>query len=265
MTNVQLKHRVIALQLQTYNYMKNGILITVLALLSITSWQCGTLSKLGIIPSELEMSGGLKGALQQGLFKGFDAFANPNSNANLLLKLPLELDKMESLLGLAGVKVPVADISKKITSAMTSSMLTAKPIFIQALKEMSIRDASKILITNNSHAATDYFKLAVTDSLTKALMPIIDSTVKVQDADKEYKQIVGIVNNIPFSNKKLEPNLNAFIAGRTLDIMFAMIANEEAQIRSKYSLGKTDLVRKAFSYAEQEVKRKYGISVPPAQ
>ena len=38
---------------------------------------CSTLKKLGIIPSELEMITGLKQALTQGLFRSFDAFADP--------------------------------------------------------------------------------------------------------------------------------------------------------------------------------------------
>jgi 5-hydroxyisourate hydrolase-like protein (transthyretin family) len=223
---------------------------------SISNWQCNTLKKLGLVPNELEMATGLKGALEQGLFKGFDAFANPNSNAALLLKLPGEIDKIKSTLETLGVKVPIADITQKLTAAMGTAMTTAKPIFMQSLKDMSIKDAAKILVTNNEHAATDYFKANATANLTKAFVPIVDSTIKINGADKEYKQIATIFNAIPFTNKKMEDNLSGFIAGRAIDAMFIMIAQEESSIRTKYQLRKTDIIKKVFNYAEQEIKRK---------
>ncbi len=227
-------------------------------IISILQLSCGSLSKLGLVPNQLEMATGLKGALEQGLFKGLDAFANPSNNANVLLRLPGEIDKLQNVLQTLGVKTDITQITSKLTAAMGSAMTTAKPIFIQSLKDMSIKDAAKILVTNNNHAATDYFKQNTTANLTQALLPIIDSTIKIQGADKEYQQVVGIYNNIPFVGKKLEPNLSGFIAGRAIDAMFIMIANEEEGIRSKYQLRKTDIVRKVFNYAEAEVKRKFG-------
>ncbi len=236
--------------------MNKLLIIIFLFTLSATNWQCNSLKKLGLIPSEFEMASGLKGALEQGLFKGFDAFANPNSNAALLLKIPGEIDKIKSTLETLGVKVPIADITQKLTSAMGTAMTTAKPIFIQSLKEMSIKDAAKILVTNNDHAATDYFRANATANLTKAFIPIVDSTIKIDGADKEYKQVATIFNAIPFINKKMEENLSGFIAGRAIDALFLMVAQEEASIRSKYQLRKTDIIRKVFTYAEQELKRK---------
>ena len=43
---------------------------------------CGAIKKVAglIAPSELEMALGLKDGLTQGLFRGFNAFADPNGN-----------------------------------------------------------------------------------------------------------------------------------------------------------------------------------------
>ncbi len=243
--------------------MKSKLLVLVISTFALANWQCGGLSKLGLIPNEFEMAGGLKGALEQGLFKSFDAFANPKSNASILLKLPAEMDKVQTVLNSLGVKTSIPQITDKLTAAMGAAMTTAKPIFIQSLRNMSIKDAARILVTNNPHAATDYFKASATDSLTKALLPIVDSTVKLNGADTEYRQIANIYNNIPFLNKKIETNLSGFIAGRAIDAMFLIIAKEEQDIRSKYNFRKTDMIRKAFNYAEQEVKRKFGTQTLP--
>jgi hypothetical protein len=40
--------------------------------------------------------------------------------------------------------------------------------------------------------------------------------------------------------------------------MFMTVANEEEQIRTKYEFRKTDLMKKVFGYAEQELKRRRG-------
>jgi hypothetical protein len=38
--------------------------------------------------------------------------------------------------------------------------------------------------------------------------------------------------------------------------MFVTVANEEAQIRTRYEFRRSDLTRKVFGYAEQELKRR---------
>ena len=38
--------------------------------------------------------------------------------------------------------------------------------------------------------------------------------------------------------------------------MFGIVANEEEQIRTKYEFRKTDMMKKVFGYAEEELKRR---------
>jgi hypothetical protein len=121
---------------------------------------------------------------------------------------------------------------------------------------MSIKDAAKILITDNPHAATDYFKQSMKPGLMTAFRPIVDSTIKVEGAEKEWSGITNVYNSVPFINNPLEKNLTDFISARVVDLMFVMVANEEEQIRSKYELRKTDMMKKVFTYAEQELKKR---------
>ncbi|MEI9807819.1 MAG: DUF4197 family protein [Bacteroidota bacterium] len=46
--------------------------------------------------------------------------------------------------------------------------MAARPIFINSLRNMSIRDAAGILLTDNNHAATEYFKTAMSPELMTA-------------------------------------------------------------------------------------------------
>ena len=121
---------------------------------------------------------------------------------------------------------------------------------------MSIKDAAKILITDNTHAATEYFKTTMSPELMVAFRPIVDSTIKVEGANQDWSQIVNVYNKIPFINKPLENSLTDFIAARAIDGMFGIVANEEEQIRTKYEFRKTDMMKKVFGYAEEELKRR---------
>ena len=235
--------------------MKRILLIFTIPMLLLLSG-CSTLKKLGIIPSELEMALGLKDGLTQGLFKAFNAFADPNGNPLVRFAFPGEAEKIEKTLRDLGFDKTINQVTGKFTKAMSSAVTVAKPLFIVAVKDMSIRDAAKILVTDNPHAATDYFKQSMKPGLMTAFRPIVDSTIKTEGADKEWSSITNIYNSIPFINKPLEKNLTDFISARAVDLMFVMVANEEEQIRSKYELRKTDMMKKVFSYAEQELKKR---------
>ena len=219
---------------------------------------CDTLKKVAsvLVPTEYEMAMGLKDALSQGLFRSFAAFEDPAGNPLVRFAFPGEAEKIEKTLRDLGLDKTVDQVTGKFTRATTSAVRAAKPIFLQSLKNMSIKDAAKILITDNTHAATDYFKTEMSPELMVAFRPIVDSTINVEGANKDWNQIVNVYNKIPFIGKPLEPSLTDFIAARAVDGMFGIVANEEEQIRTKYEFRKTDLMKKVFGYADEELKRR---------
>ena len=237
--------------------MKRIFLATLLST-TITLLSCEGLKKIASIlaPSEYEMAAGLKDALSQGLFKGFDAFADPKGNPLVRFVFPGDAAKIERTLRDVGLDKMVDQVTGKFTRAMSSAVVAAKPIFLNSVKNMSIRDAAGILLTDNNHAATDYFKSTMSPELMVAFRPIVDSTIKLEGANKDWSTIVNVYNKIPFINKPLETSLTDFIAARAIDAMFVSVANEEENIRTKYEFRKTDMMKKVFGYAEEEMKRR---------
>ena len=233
------------------------ILIVAFSFLIVLA-SCDTLKKVASVfaPSEFEMATGLKDALTQGLFRSFDAFADPNANPLVRFAFPGDAAKIEKTLRDLGLDRTVDQVTGKFTRATSSAVRAAKPIFLQSVKEMSIKDAVSILVTDNTHAATEYFKLTMSPELMVAFRPIVDSTINVEGANKDWSQIVNVYNKIPFINRPLETSLTDFIAARAIDAMFSIVANEEEQIRTKYEFRKTDMMKKVFGYAEEELKRR---------
>jgi hypothetical protein len=211
-------------------------------------------SQIGL--SEFEMAAGLKDALSQGLFRGFNAFADPSGNPLVRFAFPGDAAKIEKTLKDIGMDKVVDQVTAKFTRAMSSAVTAAKPIFINSVKQMSIRDAAGILVTDNLHAATDYFKTTMSPQLMTAFRPIVDSTVKTEGANKEWTNLVTIYNKIPFINKPLETSLTDFVAARAIDAMFVSVAQEEENIRTKYEFRKTDMMKKAFAYADEQLRKR---------
>jgi len=219
---------------------------------------CDALKKIASVlaPSEFEMATGLKDALSQGLFRSFEAFADPNGNPLVRFVFPGEAAKIEKTLRDIGMDKVVDQVTGKFTRATSSAVRAAKPIFINSLKQMSIRDAVGILITDNTHAATDYFKSTMSPELMSAFRPIVDSSINLEGANKDWTNIINVYNKIPFINKPLEKSLTDFIAARAIDGMFSVVAKEEEDIRTKYEFRKTDMMKKVFGYAEQELAKR---------
>ncbi len=219
---------------------------------------CDALKKISSVlaPSEFEMATGLKDALSQGLFKSFDAFADPNGNPLVRFAFPGDAAKIEKTLRDLGLDKLVDQVTGKFTRATSSAVTAAKPIFLNSLKQMSFKDAVSILITDNTHAATDYFKATMTNELMVAFRPIVDSTIKTEGANKDWSSIVNVYNKIPFINKPLENSLTDFIAARAVDGMFSVVANEEENVRTKYEFRKTDMMKRVFGYADEQLKKR---------
>ncbi|MES1214905.1 MAG: DUF4197 domain-containing protein [Bacteroidota bacterium] len=219
---------------------------------------CETLKKVAslLVPSEYEMVMGLKDALSQGLFRSFDAFADPNGNPLVRFAFPGDAVKIEKTLRDLGLNKMVDQVTAKFTHAMSSAVSASKPIFLNSVKNMSIKDAINILVTDNTHAATEYFKASMKPELMTAFRPIVDSTVRTEGAATEWNSLVSVYNKIPFISKPLESNLTDFISARVIDGMFLTVANEEENIRTKYEFRKTDMMKKVFGYAEEELKRR---------
>src|SRR5215510_12427990 len=97
--------------------MKKLVLIYVAAA-ALLFTSCESLKKLGVLaPTEFEMAQGLKEALSQGLFKSFDAFADPSGNPLVRFAFPGDAAKIEKTLRDLGLDKIVDQVTGKFTRA----------------------------------------------------------------------------------------------------------------------------------------------------
>lgn len=119
-------------------------------------------------PTTLEIAAGLKQALEVGTSTGADKLsAKDGFLGNLAVKIlfPPEAQKVEKTLRSVGLGSLADNVILGINRAAEDAAKEAKPIFISAIKQMTISDATNILLSGNKDAATTYFKKVTTAQL----------------------------------------------------------------------------------------------------
>lgn len=193
-----------------------------------------------------EIANALKQALIIGAEKGVAELAKPDGffkNAALKILLPPEAQKIESTLRSVGMGKQVDEAILSINRAAEDACKTAAPIFVSAIKDLTVTDAVNILKGNDT-AATSYLKGATTTPLTSAFKPIIEKSLQKTDATKHWTTLVSAYNK--FSFKKLNPSLSDYVTEKALDGIYTQIASEEKNIRQNPVARGTDLLKKVF-------------------
>ncbi len=227
-------------------------LLTVLfALFSVS---CGELQQVinqlpqNAVLGESEIAAGLQQALNQGIDKQVSKLALDNgfyNNELVKILLPDELKKVDATLRDIGLG-SLADKGLKImNSAAENAVKEATPIFIEAVKSMTIGDAKSILLGSND-AATEFLKKQTSTSLYNKFNPIIESSFDKVGANQIWSNIINRYNAIPLTNN-VNPDLTDYVTTEALNGVFKMIAVEELEIRSKYSSRATDLLKRVFA------------------
>jgi enolase len=122
----------------------------------------------------------------------------------------------------------------------------AKPIFISAIKSMTIQDAWAIL-KGEDNAATEYLRKTTSSQLKEKFKPVIQSSLNKVNATKYYGELVTRYNKIPLV-EKVNPNLDDYATDKAIDGLFVMIAKEEKNIRQDPVARTTELLKKVFGY-----------------
>ncbi|MEJ5993553.1 DUF4197 domain-containing protein [Pedobacter sp. Du54] len=202
-------------------------------------------------PTVLEIGAGLKQALEIGTSQGSDKLsAKDGFLGNLAIKIlfPPEAQKVEKTLRSLGFNALADNVIVSINRAAEDAAKEAKPIFIAAIKQMTITDATNILL-GNKDAATTYFKRVTTQQLLQKFEPVITTSLSKVGATKYWSDAASAYNKIPLV-KPVNTNLSNYVAQKAIDGMFYQVALEELKIRENISARSTTLLQKVFGYAD---------------
>ncbi|MGI8601180.1 MAG: DUF4197 domain-containing protein [Chitinophagaceae bacterium] len=227
--------------------------ITVILLTAFTISSCETLSRLPIYTSitETEAAEGMRQALVQGVGEGVNLLNKQDgffgSQAYKLI-LPPDAVRIENTLRQLGMGGMVDRAILQINRAAENAVGHARPIFADAIRDMSIADAINIIRGPND-AATQYFRQRTSDKLIAAFTPVIKSSLDKFSATQYYNEVISTYNNFPTTLQKLNPDLTSYVVDRAVYALFDQVAKEEANIRANPVARTTELLKKVFGWA----------------
>lgn len=210
----------------------------------------GSGSGTGMGLSNDEVINGLKEALtkgaEQSVTKGsaLDGFWK---NDRIRIPFPAEAEKMKSTLTTIGMGPQVQEFELTMNRAAEEAVKEAVPVFVDAIKGMSIGDGFAIL-KGGDNAATNYLRDKTTPALTSKFKPIVErATEKVALTNYWTPLASGYNKASTFTGSKaVDPDLNAYVTQRSIEGLFTLIADEEAKIRKDPAARTTDLLMRVF-------------------
>ncbi|TDQ09313.1 DUF4197 domain-containing protein [Pedobacter metabolipauper] len=203
-------------------------------------------------PTTAEIGLGIKQALEIGTSNGADQLsAKDGFLGNLAVKIlfPPEAQKVEKTLRTIGFGSLADNVITSLNRAAEDAAKEAKPIFISAIKQMTIADATNILL-GNKDAATTYFKRVTTSQLMEKFKPVISSSLTKVGATKYWGDAASQYNKIPLV-KPVSTDLSDYVAQKAIEGMFIQVAQEELKIRDNIGARSTTLLQKVFGYADK--------------
>jgi hypothetical protein len=198
-------------------------------------------------PREDQVAAGLKEALSIGTGNAVAETSKVDGyfkNAAIKILLPKKIRKVGDILGRVGFQKEVDEFVLGMNRAAETAAPQAKKYFVDAIRQMTIEDARKILDGGDT-AATEYFKSRTFDKMYEAFKPTVASSMNQVGATRSYKKMMDRYAGLPFADSE-SLDLDRYVTTKALDGIFYMVGQEEMKIRRDPAARVTDLLKTVF-------------------
>lgn len=199
---------------------------------------CGLLAALPAMAAGLadlsnkDTSSGIKEALVRGAETAVSQLGKPNGfmgDSRVKIPLPDSLQQVEGMMRQFGMGKQADELIETMNRAAELAVVEAKPILVNAVRNMNINDA-KAILTGGENAATEYFRRTTSSPIGEKFLPVVKkATARVKLADK-YNQYAGKAAKFGLIDAK-DANLDTYVTQKALDGLYLMIAEKEKAIR----------------------------------
>ncbi len=197
--------------------------------------------------SNKEAVAGLKEALVRGAEHAVTTLGTQDGflgNGKVRISLPESLQPIETLGRTLGLGKQMDELVTTMNRAAESAVTEAKPLLVQSVKNMSVKDAYDIL-SGPQDAATQYFRKTTSVQLTEKIRPLVHKATARLKLSEKYDKLAGKAAKLNLIDAN-EANLDTYVTQKTLDGLFLMIAEQEQQIRANPIETGSKLLQKVF-------------------
>ncbi len=165
-------------------------------------------------------------------------------NPKLFIPFPPEAKQVKDKMDALGMKPQTDKFVMTLNRAAEEAAKNAAPVFINAVKEMSIGDGFGIL-KGADNAATQYLKDKTTAELKQKFTPIVKAAIDKVEVTKYWNPIITKYNKIPMVQKQ-NPDLTAYVTEKAMAGLFMLLAEEELKIRKDPMARVNDILKRVF-------------------
>ena len=239
--------------------MQKIIMLPLFLLLLLAMPACDILKEVanGVLsePTLDEIGRGLKDALAKGATKGASDLSLQDGYLKSAYKilLPEEARKVtDKLRNIPGFNNIENELIEKINRGAEDAAKEAGPIFLNSIKQMTIQDATNILL-GADNSATEYLKKTTNTELYQKFNPKIVASLNKIGANNLWKKAADAYNKIPLVTK-VNSDLDDYVTKQALTGLFGKVSEEEKNIRRNKGARTSELLKKVF--AKQDANRK---------
>lgn len=197
--------------------------------------------------TEKDASAGIREALIKGTGEAVKLVSKTDGyfgNPKIKIPFPPEAVEIEKKLRAIGMGSQVDEVVTSINRAAEDAAKSAEPVFVDAVKAMTINDAINI-VKGGEDAATQYLQRTTTPELKTKFTPIVKTSLDRVNATRLWADAINTYNQIPFI-KKQNPDLVGYATDKAIAGLFVMVAQEEAKIRKDPVAQTTEILKKVF-------------------
>jgi len=165
-------------------------------------------------------------------------------NQAIKILMPEKMRMVTDALGKMGMQKQVDEFILSMNRAAEKAAPKAASIFGDAIKNMNLEDARKIL-NGGDTAATDYFKLKTSDSIYTEFKPVIAATMGEAGTTRLFENIMSKAKTLPLMSG-IKFDLDDYVTKKSTDGLFMMLGQQEKMIRINPGARSTDLLKTVF-------------------
>lgn len=216
----------------------------------------------GPVPlTEQEVISGLKEALTTGARNSAERLAAENGYyADMAIKIFLPDEAkviVDNISKIPGGDKLVEDVILRINRAAEDAAKEVAPIFVNSIRQMTIKDAFNIL-NGEDNAATEYLKSTTYNELYALYKPKIQASTEKDiigdiSTKDSWTALTGkwnsFANSIAGKIANVQPvntELDDYLTNKALSGMFLKVENEELKIRKDVSARVTPILQRVF-------------------
>jgi len=205
--------------------------------------------------SESQLAQGLKEALGKGVQQAIAELGHDGgflTNLQVRIPVPKQLARIEKTLRSFGEDKLADDFVATMNHAAEQAVPQAAGVFLDAVRRMTIQDATAIL-TGPDDAATQFFRRVTQTNLYEKFLPVVKAATDKTGVTSTYKHLLGTMNQNKYLGtleglllKNDAVDIDSYVTDRALDGLFKMVAQEEARIRRDPVARTSQLLQQMF-------------------